>query len=71
VKCPTCSEAGAEYVGTPIAETDHFLARALWDLHKTRQAVNARGYREMSLLLSEQIRSLEHLADLLNASRAH
>ncbi len=36
--CPVCSEQGEYFIGTPVAETYHFLHRTLWAVHRARQA---------------------------------
>jgi hypothetical protein len=36
--CPTCSEDGEYFAGTPKAEALFFLGRMLWASHRARQA---------------------------------
>jgi hypothetical protein len=64
MSCPTCSEDGAYYRGTPYAELLHFFRRALWDCHQARLALEADGRPELARETSVIIQHLEHVTGL-------
>lgn len=61
--CPTCGVEGEYFEGPPRAERDHFIARALWDLHRARQAQDklTSGSADLSDEFSEVCRKLDEI----------
>ncbi len=62
--CLLCHEDGRDFRGTPKAERLVFSERALWDLHKLRQALD-----EDSAVLADEVseitRRMENVAELV------
>lgn len=69
MSCPTCSEDGELFRGTRRQEQDHFLRRALWDLHRLRLSVRTRETGPLEGMASQLIRDLETMAELMQALR--
>jgi hypothetical protein len=64
--CPTCTEDGEYYAGSPRAEVRHFGARSLWALHRLRRALAALGRADRTHHVSCLIRDLESIAEETN-----
>lgn len=63
--CPVCGESGDEYRGTPKAEQRHFFARAVWSLHRVRQALERESRVGMASRISSAIYFLEAVGEEL------
>jgi hypothetical protein len=67
--CPTCSEDGEMFRGPRRAEQDHFLRRVLWDLHRLRLAVASKDTGPLEGMVSQIIRDVETLAEMMQQHR--
>lgn len=65
MRCPTCGTEGDDYGGPPRAEQYHFYARALWSLHKLRQALEAQRLSNLAAGVSAAIRYVEMIGELM------
>lgn len=63
--CPLCDPDGAFYVGTPLTQCRHFISRALWDLHRSRQSLQTLGRMDLADIVSTIIRQLDPVASEL------
>lgn len=61
--CPVCSEGGEYFQATPKAEVSHFAARAVWSLHRLRQALEAAGKRDRASVAGALVREIEEMMD--------
>lgn len=65
-ECPTCGESGDHFAGTPRQEAEHYGKRALWALHKLRQALSRRGDKAgLPDVASSIINDTEELLELV------
>lgn len=64
--CPVCGEAGEFVNATPLAESHHFLARAVWAMHRLRLALTALDRTDRARIVSALIRELEALTEDTN-----
>ncbi len=55
---------GDYFQGNPKDEARHFLARAIWSLHKSRQALEAGESRVLSFEISAAIKIVDEVAVL-------
>ena len=70
-KCPTCGGDGDQYMGTARGAVRHFMHRAIWQLHKLRQAADAMGAKEMSSYVSAKLKELEDTYERTFEDRRH
>ncbi len=63
-ECIVCGEEGANFRGTPRAERLVYYHRALWNLHKLRQALMPDSHA-VADEVSDVIRRLEAVSDVL------
>jgi hypothetical protein len=65
-KCPTCHEDG-QYVTCRSARVEqlHFVQRALWDLHRLRQALQEERRDVLAGTVSVLIREADTIANIL------
>ncbi len=63
MSCPVCGEGGEYFQATPKAEASHFAARAIWAIHRMRQALEAMGKFDRSRLASALVREIEELRE--------
>lgn len=61
MNCNACGQT-VDLLGTLEARTYHYAARALRDLHETRQALQAQHLDELALAISDAIRRVEYIA---------
>ena len=66
-ECPTCGEKGDQFSGTARGAQAHFMARAIWQLHKLRQASTG----ELAAFVSRLIDDLEEIFERLFEERRH
>lgn len=57
--CPVCGEGGEYFQATPRAEVLHFAARAVWAIHRLRQALEALGKYDAAAVASFLVREIE------------
>jgi hypothetical protein len=60
-----CGEDGQYFGAKPRVEQLHFTHRALWDLHRLRQALERGGLHTLALVLSDVITKVDRLASIL------
>ena len=69
--CPTCSNDGEHFNGTPEAEALHYAQRVLWASHRLRQALAAKGLFSMSAEVSSVIKRLDSVWSRLVGRELH
>lgn len=61
--CPTCGEGGEYFRATALAERRHFFSRALWAMHRWRQALEALRETEQAREASALILIFEQMKE--------
>lgn len=69
--CPLCGAGGDYFQDSPRAEEIHYTARALWALHKHRQALRKQGRDFEADGVSRVIRNYEEILEITHPEETH